>query len=427
MIKKNVLFILAVAAAFVSCRKEPLEHFNYLVEVVEERTIGKTELFTLMGMPSKSPLVRLMPDKKLRVASLKYRTKDPFGNNITASGTITFPTTINNFQSMGTILALHFTLAADKEVPSQALACKEALLALFGYVIAAPDYIGYGSTRDKVHPYHHQKNTGQVSVDLLFAAQEYMASKNNRMSRDVTIVGYSEGGYASMATLKFIQENCPGYVRVREVYSGAGAHDLYGTYQEMVASDYSSQPSTLPLMVLGLNYGDNLNLDLSKLFRASLYDNYREWFLSKNYTTKEITQKMGSTVISDFFTDDLMNEESPYVKPFINSMKKNSLVSMENGVLSANWKPLVRVYFVHGDKDTIVPFSNSKKAYEYFKSVGCDVRLQVIAGKDHIPAGTDFYLFCLVNLKLRTKTVDADGTDYTQLIDYLNNSGEYNL
>lgn len=410
---KNFITFFIIISSLIGCKKEPFNDFYILETATKVEEVGKDVFLSRIGV-SNPALSLIVPNKKLNVVSLSYHTQDPSGNDIIASGTITYPTGLTSFQSMGAILGLHFTIGSNKEAPSVRMASHEAMLAFFGYVVVAPDYIGYGETVDKTHPYHHAENTGRVATDMLFAAREYFASQNIRFPRNLTLMGYSEGGYAAVATQKFLEAEFPGWMNIENVFAGAGAYDLPGSYKYFMETKFSSQPATIPMLVLGLDYGDNLNLDLSKIFKEPLLSNYKEWILSKDYTTKELSDKLGYTSIADFLAPELFDNNHPNTKILLASLEKNSLIK--------DWKPQAKIFLIHGQDDTIVPYINSVSAYDYFKSIGCNVSLHPIKGKDHIPTGNDFYLFCIMELlKISTNKGDPDSKTF---VEYLENNDQ---
>jgi len=79
------------------------------------------------------------------------------------------------------------------------------------------------------------------------------------------------------------------------VFAGGGAYDLIKSYDTFVAKDTAASPFTIPLLVLGQNYGDSLDLDLSQMFAEPLLSHYEDWILSKKYTTDEVSAMMGET------------------------------------------------------------------------------------------------------------------------------------
>src|SRR5262249_25833139 len=77
-----------------------------------------------------------------------------------------------------------------------------ATFASAGYLVAAPDGIGYGETKGCEHPYVHAQSLAQTSLDLLRAARELAAQKSVEVDPRVFITGWSEGGFAGMALHK---------------------------------------------------------------------------------------------------------------------------------------------------------------------------------------------------------------------------------
>ena len=394
--KKTLLSILLVLLLF-SCKKEPLTDFMFFERVTKEEVIDKYALATRLKQDPNSTLYKALPNKKVKIVSIIYKTTDPSGNPILASGAIFFPVADADFINMGTILGVHYTYGANYEVPSEKMGVTEGLFSLFGYVVVAPDYIGYGASKDKVHPYYDVLSTGQVCADMLLAAKEYFASISKKISHHITVMGYSQGGQASLCFLKFVETN-PGYTRafvIDQVFAGGGAYDLIKSYDTFVARDYSSQPVTIPLLVLGLNYGDSLNLDLSQMFAEPLLSNYQDWILSKNYTTDQISTMMGETKLTKIMAPQAFDTTNPNTKKFRASLRNNSLIVY--GKIT-DWVPKAKITLIHATKDTIVPYENTESAYQAFKAAGCNVTKHDIPGKDHKEAGSDFYTYCMLQL-----------------------------
>ena len=269
---KKLFFYCLVLITFFSCKKAPLEEFLFLERVEKVEVMDKYTLASRLKQSPTSTLYKALPNKKIKVVTIVYNTLGPDGEPILASGAIFFPAADLDYERLGTILALHYTYGSNAEVPSEKMAVTEGLFSLFGYVVVAPDYIGYGASKDKVHPYYDVKSTGQVSADMLLAAKEYFASISRKVSHKVTVMGYSQGGQASLAFLKFVEteELYQDAFVIDQVFAGGGAYDLIKSYDTFVKKDYSSQPVTIPLLVLGLNYGDSPNLDISKMFAQPL-------------------------------------------------------------------------------------------------------------------------------------------------------------
>ena len=394
---KKLIFYCLVILGLYSCKKEPLDEFFFLERVEKVETIDKYVLASRLHQSPTSTLYKALPNKKIKVVSIVYNTLDPKGNHILASGAIFYPSADTDFERLGTILGVHYTYGANYEVPSQKMAVTEGLFSLFGYVVVAPDYIGYGASKEKVHPYYDVVSTGQSSADMLLAAKEYFASISRKVSHKVTVMGYSQGGQASLSFLRFVETE-PIYqdaFKIVQVFAGGGAYDLIKSYDTFVLKDYSSQPVTIPLLVLGLNYGDSLNLDLKQMFAEPLYSNYEEWIISKKYTTDEVTIKMGETKLTKIMAPQAFDTTNPNTKKFRKALLNNSLIVY--GKIK-NWVPRAKITLLHATDDTIVPYENTESAYKAFLAAGCDVTKHDIPGKDHKEAGQDFYTYCMLHL-----------------------------
>ena len=394
--KKLLLYCLLISCLY-SCKKEPLTEFFFLERVEKVEVIDKYTLASRLKQSPNSTLYKALPNKKIKIVSIVYNTVDPKGDPILASGAIFFPAADIDYEQLGTILGVHYTYGANYEVPSEKMAVTEGLFSLFGYAVVAPDYIGYGASKDKVHPYYDVISTGQASADMLLAAKEYFASISRKMSHKITVMGYSQGGQASLAFLRFVETE-PLYKDafvIDQVFAGGGAYDLIKSYDTFVEKDYSSQPVTIPLLVLGLNYGDSLNLDLSQMFKEPILSHYQDWILSKNYTTDEVSTMMGETKITRIMAAQALDTTNLNTKKFRGALRHNSLIVYGK---VTNWVPKAKITLLHATKDTIVPYENTESAYKAFLAAGCNVTLHDIPGKDHKEAGPDFYTYCMLHL-----------------------------
>jgi pimeloyl-ACP methyl ester carboxylesterase len=394
---KKFLFYCLVIFAFYSCKKEPLNEFLFLERVEKVEVMDKYTLASRLKQNPNSTLYKALPNKKIKIVSIVYNTVGPDGEHIHASGAIFYPAADISYERLGTILALHYTYGADYEVPSQKMAVTEGLFSLFGYAVVAPDYIGYGASKDKVHPYYDVVSTGQASADMLLAAKEYFGSITRKMAHKTIVMGYSQGGQASLCFLRFVETE-PLYQDafiIDKVFAGGGAYDLIKSYDTFVEKDYSSQPVTIPLLVLGINYGENLNLDLKQMFAEPLYSNYNDWIISKKYTTDEVSAMMKETKLTRIMAPEAFDTLNPNTKKFRQGLRNNSLIVYGK---VTNWVPRARITLLHATDDTIVPYENTESAYEAFLAAGCKVTKQDIPHKDHKEAGQDFYTYCMLHL-----------------------------
>ncbi len=81
------------------------------------------------------------------------------------------------------------------------------LLASIGYIAVLPDYIGYGDSTNELHPYVHAATLASATVDMNRAARKFLAGINRSTNGQFFLTGYSEGGYATLATQRLMQQS----------------------------------------------------------------------------------------------------------------------------------------------------------------------------------------------------------------------------
>ncbi|MCB1989509.1 MAG: hypothetical protein KDE69_14460, partial [Burkholderiaceae bacterium] len=103
---------------------------------------------------------------------LEYTTLDANGGEVRASGLISVPQ--KPAGSASPVLSYqHGTIFRDAEAPSNNAVPGEVsvVLASLGYVVVAPDYVGFGASRGTLHPYLLSAPTAAAVVDLLTASK----------------------------------------------------------------------------------------------------------------------------------------------------------------------------------------------------------------------------------------------------------------
>ncbi|UOQ73602.1 alpha/beta hydrolase family protein [Hymenobacter cellulosilyticus] len=159
---------------------------------------------------------------------LTYTTLDNSGKSITASGALLVPVST---QAMPLLSYQHGTIRPDDEgrAPSYYTTSSEvysavSVLASTGYIVSAPDYIGYGASKNLPHPYEHAASLASASLDMLRAAREFAAKEKVALNSKNFLLGYSEGGYATLALHKLIEEKAATEFTVTASAPGAGAY-----------------------------------------------------------------------------------------------------------------------------------------------------------------------------------------------------------
>jgi hypothetical protein len=141
-----------VLVVFVSgCNKstEPTPENQYLVSSTLIGEYSKEQLVQRItaGDPTFSAIAPFLQNG-IKVYKLVYKTKNTDGQEIQASGALIYPVKTG---TSAMISIQHGTIRTDAEAPSYFATSSEAniagsLFASLGYIIAYPDYIGYGTS-----------------------------------------------------------------------------------------------------------------------------------------------------------------------------------------------------------------------------------------------------------------------------------------
>lgn len=281
-----------------------------------------------------------------------YLSEDTKQNPIMLSGKVILPADLK-FKRY--ILVSHYTIAANEEAPSQTFSL-EALLVSLGYALIIPDYLGYGITADKIHPYLVMENTANNVLDMYFQVLPFMEAAGLAPEHDdIYLMGYSQGGAVTMGVQHMIETRYADQVKIRRVFAGGGPYDVKATYDKFIETNYASYPCAVPLMTQGVVIGNNLNLDLETILQPRIYENLDEWINSKKYTTAQINELIDTHITSELLTPIGMDRTSYEISELYKALTLNS-------ILSYSWTPKAPVFIFHSIDDDIVPYENATLA-----------------------------------------------------------------
>ena len=288
-----------------------------------------------------------------------YKGHDTDGSEIKLSGKLIIPA---KGQIKNLILVSHYTIGANFECPTETFPL-EGLFAAKGYAVAIADYIGYGITSDRIHPYMHTESTAGSVVDMGLAIIPYLEHIGRKPeSPEVYLVGYSQGGSTTLAVMNQLQKKHSEDIPIKKVYAGGGPYDLAATFDVSMETGLTGIPCAIPMIVQGVNEGERLGLDMEDFFKEKLLRNYNEWINSKSYTVKQINQKIDSRDLHDIMTDEGRDKTSKETARLYKALLDNSVLC---------FRPSAPIYLFHSRDDQTVPFVNAQRAEEYFTN--CDI------------------------------------------------------
>lgn len=241
-----------------------------------------------------------------------------------------------------------------------------ATMASNGYVVSFPDYVGYGVTADREHPYTIHHELAEVSVDMLRATQQLLTTLAIDFSKDVFSTGWSEGGGAGLATHKYLQEKYSSEFNIKASSLFAGPYD-YATFFKDAFINPKLQTENMSIYswaLYSLNQLDvNLNRPTNSIWTYTV-TNQLDALNIPSFQAKEIFQQT--------FIEEEINEAN---SPFSNAIQENSLIE--------GWMPKGHIFFHSGTEDFIVPHYNSTNAHQHFESINVNSTLYEYPGGDH--------------------------------------------
>lgn len=319
------------------------------------RRIASTTLTDMVG----SLLGSINSNKVLQIAGT-YKGRDLDGSELIQSGKVILP---KSGPIKNVILVSHYTICANHETPSETFPL-EGIMAGKGYAVVMADYIGYGVTAKRIHPYLHAESTGKSVVDMLEAVIPYLEKINQKPeSEEIILFGYSQGGATTLEVMKLLEKDYSKKYKIKQVYAGAGPYDMAATYDLAMEIDYTGIPCAIPMIVQGISEGERLNLDMKDFFQPVLLAHYNEWINSKQYTVREINERINCHSLKEIMTDTGRDKQNKSTAQLYKSLMRNSVL---------DFRPQAPIFMFHSRQDDTVPFVNSEKAESAFK--GCNVR-----------------------------------------------------
>jgi pimeloyl-ACP methyl ester carboxylesterase len=280
----------------------------------------------------------------------------------------------------------HGTIFSDAEAPSSfngiTNASVEIMLNLVfascGFICSVPDYIGFNESGDVLHPYHLYEPTADACIDMLRAVRELCAELNVPYQEKYFLFGYSEGGYATLATLKKIQASYMADFPITACCAGAGAYDLPTTISYYLNRSSLPGPAFMGFMFASYNYvygwsrlGEIFKSPYSERIAGGLYDGSHDG----DYINGQLTS-LTADLFQAAFLNGFRGAGEQTVK---NAFWENSLYQ--------GWFPQAPTRLYHGTADDIVPVSNSATADQAFRNSGATaIQYFPLAGLNHSTA-----------------------------------------
>jgi len=327
----------------------------------------------------------------IAVYSVSYQTIDPSGALSIASALVALP--VGADISYPLVAYQHGTEVLRSGAPSQDVNDLPTIgLAASGYVVVSADYLGLGESTT-LHPYVHAHSLATAVIDALRATKTLSSDKGISLNGQLFLIGYSEGGYATMVLHRELQNNYTSEFSVTASAPMAGPYDLSGTMLDRFFDDTPHpNPYYFPYTILAYDQVYDFNNSLSDYFKSP-YDETISKLFDGNFSGSEINAEIPekSQLYAQSLYDQL-GEQTSWLKVALS----------END--SYRWIPSSPVYLFHCLKDDQVPYQNSQVAYDYFQSIQAN-QVQLFIINDESLNQSDVHSNCGLPLLLKGKAL----------------------
>jgi len=376
MSKRIIFLFIPLWMMFImACRKTetiPEGRRGALISFSEEKTLRKDEVIARITELDGASVARY----DVRYHAIRYRTLYE-GKSIESQGLLILPENRDTVRLLayfhGTELPLK-QAGIDGKTPSLYNGSTEdyrdvrnmgLAWASAGYTVFIPDYIGYGITLGKDHPYMYYPEMFVSNIDGLLAVKDFLAQQGLPYNNRLFLAGWSQGGGAALSAQRYIEADYTDVFEVAASSSLAGPHHFYRFVEEIFARR-SEESDILPIISWGIyaiNKFSGLKRPADQLFSYPVFD---------QYSAMLVPGKKPDEVFNRLFLANFLNGKDTRLRDIL----------LDN-TMSAGWKPAGKVFLHHGDADNIVPYYNATDTRDGLTAAGGDVYLYTYPGGKH--------------------------------------------
>jgi len=359
-IKNNILKFFLFSFLLNNLDAEPGNIISYELEnqfSLNEIQIALSSFGALVGDPVYS----------ISVYKLYYESHRPSGEIDTLSGLVCIP---NSPDKAFPILSYqHGTMTLDNDAPSiTGLTLNNIEIGLVGlaaapagFITLFPDYEGIGNF-EKFHPYIVADSYTRAVVNMVRSVRQLSSILNDNQkfqyNDQVSLFGYSEGGYATLAVQKGIQFHHSEEMNIVVSCPMAGPYDLSGTMVDYFLSIPSyPRPYYVPYVLTShLWTYAGLEVDFYQYFEPFWADTLPSLYngtFSSSFIDNILPENPLDILLPEVL-DEFIADENHFFRQTLNT---NTLL---------DWVPQSPTYIFHGLGDDIIPSENAQVAYNNF-------------------------------------------------------------
>lgn len=229
-----------------------------------------------------------------------------------------------------------------------------------GYIVALPDYLGFGATPvDLPHPYIHAESEASSSIDMIRATRNLCDSIQRRANDQLFLLGYSQGGHVTMATHKSIEENFSQEFQVTAVAPCSGPYDVANTSASAFLADEPTSSFLLGYVMTSYQfvYGTLWNQPI-EAFRPPYDVIIPNFFDRSNPQTNVVLPDTANRMLQPAYLQAIATDTA---HPVRSALKANDVY---------DWAPTAPTRMYYCEADELVPHQNAIVALNTFQQNG---------------------------------------------------------
>lgn len=354
--------------------------------------------YAQLGIRSRDSLKASFFDLEIEVGSFpvsmfrfEYETTCPLGKKTLASASLSLP--ISSVEEFPILSYQHGTETLKDQVSSvqgfdtPGDGTIASLFASKGFATILPDYLGLGVSKG-LHPYLHAESLAASVKDAIAAAIPICKSSGFKLSGQLFLAGYSEGGHATMAAQRLLEQSPLSNIQLVASAPMGGPYDLSGTMLNLMLSrtPYPA-PAYAPYILLAYNHAYSLSAKLEDLF-AKPYCKILPQLFDGKHSREEIEKHLPEIPIDVLRKDVIDAIASDTDHPVRVALQKND---------TFRFKPRTPTHLFHCPGDQTVPIKNALVAHHYMSKVAeAEVSITEVEAESHSAAALPCILKSIV-------------------------------
>ena len=279
----------------------------------------------------------------------------------------------------------HYTITSDAEAPGNTFSLEMFITG--NTLTIMPDYLGYGVTKDRQHPYLNHEICAINPIDALTAGYALFNDKSkNGMAHGwkLYLAGASQGAGNALAVHKYLDTHLELATewRFASTYCSSGPYSPVATIDKYLADGKVVYPVVFPLVMKTMfeSYPDIMDGFTEEMAYSQNYlavkTQIDKLLASKEHTTADINQvffdKIRNTVdaeladdeiyLTDLLSPAMLDKESPLRQALNQCLEKNDLTK--------GWTPVHTMRLHYSPLDKVVPQENTLAVLDAF---GADI------------------------------------------------------